>query len=260
MKKNFECVLVTGASGSIGRALAVEAAKRGAKKLFLLGRDVPRLEETEKTCLECGCAVQSASIDVRDREAMEKWIRGAVESHGIDLVIANAGRATGKESTINMRETFEVNLTGVLNTVFPAIDAFLECGQSQRRRQIAIISSMTAHLPLPQCPSYAASKAAVKSLGLSLRGFYMKKGIAFNVVCPGFVRSAITDRNSCPMPFFMEPERAAKTILDGLEKNIGLITFPLPLRFLSWLVSAMPWPVAGKILSTLPGKNGDNDE
>ena len=109
-------------------------------------------------------------------------------------------------------------------------------------------------LALASCPSYSASKAAVKTWGLANRRPLAREGIRMNVVCPGFVRSRITDKNTCPMPFFMEADRAARIILDRVDRNVGLISFPWPMRFASWLLAICPWRIAERISSMLPKK------
>ena len=93
-----------------------------------------------------------------------------------------------------------------------------------------------------------------------MRGFLRPEGIRVNVVCPGFVRSRLTDRNTCPMPFFMEAPKAARIILDRVERNVGLIAFPWPMRLAVWGMSLLPWRLAEFIGSLLPAKNADNTQ
>ena len=78
--------------------------------------------------------------------------------------------------------------------------------------------------------------------------------INVNVICPGFIRSRITDQNTCPMPFFMEADKAAEIIASRVEKNVGLIAFPWPMRFVAWLGSVLPNRVSEFIYSRLPYK------
>ena len=102
-------------------------------------------------------------------------------------------------------------------------------------------ASIAGYGPLKSCPSYSASKSFVKTWALSLRGMLKKEGIRVSVVCPGFVRSRITDQNTCPMPFFMEADKAARVILRRADRDVGLITFPWPMRLASWALSVLPW-------------------
>ena len=80
------------------------------------------------------------------------------------------------------------------------------------------------------------------------------EGIRVSVVCPGFVRSRITDRNTCPMPFFMEADKAAQIILRRADRNVGLIAFPWQMRFASWALSALPFRLNEFINRFLPAK------
>lgn len=122
------------------------------------------------------------------------------------------------------------------------------------RKAIAIVSSIAGYHGLPTCPSYSASKACVKAWGEGLRGSLKKYGINVSVICPGFVKSRITDKNTCPMPFFMSAEKAAAIIAERIEKNVGLIAFPWPLRFSAWLMSILPNRLSEFIYNRLPDK------
>lgn len=121
-------------------------------------------------------------------------------------------------------------------------------------KTIAIVSSIAGYHGLPSCPSYSASKACVKAWGEGLRGSLKQYGINVSVICPGFVKSRITDQNTCPMPFFMNAEKAAAIIASRIEKNVGLISFPWQLRFTSWLVSILPNRISEIIYNRLPEK------
>lgn len=260
MKRDLQySILITGASSGIGEALAITAARRGATALFLCGRNRERLDAIANRCKALGCEkVYHEIIDVADKDSTASWISRCDAIAPLEIVFANAGIATGKENTPNIRKTFDVNIGGCLNTVLPVIDIFKESPSNRKRRQIALTASMAAYAPLSTCPAYSATKAAVKTWGLSLRGMLKRDGIAVNVICPGFVRSRITDRNTCPMPFFMEADKAATIIINRLLKNIGLIAFPWQMRFPTWWLSTLHWRIAEIISSLLPEKNGDN--
>ena len=259
--KRPDCVLITGASSGIGEALAVECAKRGVRNIFFCGRDAARVAAVAEKCKEAARgsspAVRGTVLDVTDEAAVRSWLEECNALAPLEVVFSNAGIGTGIENEENVRRTFAVNVGGGLNVVLPAIDIFRRnaaAGIGSSRRQIAITASIAGYAPLSTCPAYAATKAAMKSWGLSLRGMLKREGIWVNVICPGFVRSRITDRNTCPMPFFMEADRAAKIMLDRLDGNVGLIAFPWPMRFGVWLMSALPWRVSEFISGILPEK------
>lgn len=124
----------------------------------------------------------------------------------------------------------------------------------EEKKSIAIISSMAGYHGLPTCPAYSASKACVKAWGEALRGRLKKQNINVNVICPGFVRSRITDKNTCPMPFFMEADKAAKIIAKGIARNKAVIAFPWPMRFAVWFLSILPNCISDYIYNRLPDK------
>ena len=74
------------------------------------------------------------------------------------------------------------------------------------------------------------------------------------MICPGFVRSRITDRNTCPMPFFMEADAAARTILRRADRDVGLIAFPWPMRLAAWAGGVMPQWMNELLNRMLPDK------
>lgn len=250
-------ILITGASSGIGEALALECTRCGARTLFLCGRDAARLEDVAARCRERGATVHAAVLDVTDESAARQWIEGCDAVAPLELVFSNAGIGTGVESEANIRRTFATNVNGNLNIVLPLLERFRAAPEGRARRQIVVTASIAGYAPLSTCPAYAATKAAMKSWALSFRKPLAREGIRMNVICPGFIRSRITDRNTCPMPFFMEADKAARIILDRVDRDIGLIAFPWPMRFATWFLSVCPWRLAEFISGILPEKNSD---
>ena len=194
--KKPNTVLITGASSGIGEALAVECARRGVRNIFFCGRDADRVSAVVRKCeaaaADCGSGTQvivrGEVIDVTDEDAVRRWLEECNAIAPLEVVFSNAGIGTGIENEENVRRTFAVNVGGGLNTVLPAIDVFRRNaaeGVGTRRRQIVITASIAGYAPLSTCPSYAATKAAMKSWGLSLRGMLGREGIRVNVLCPG---------------------------------------------------------------------------
>lgn len=233
--------LITGASSGIGEALAIACAERG-DELFLCGRNEARLKAVAERCGGANYRV----VDVADAVAMRAWMRETAKGGELDLVFANAGVSTGEETEENVRNTFAINVGGCVNTVLPAIEL--------KVRQIVLTASIAGYGPLKACPSYSATKACVKNWGLSLRGHLAAQGIKVNVICPGFVRSRITDKNKCAMPFFWEADKAARVILKRVEKDVPLIAFPWPMRLATWFLSCLPFRLNDLINKFLPKK------
>lgn len=254
--KNPCHILITGASSGIGEALALFYAQKGVT-LFLCAQNIERLGDVARRCREKRAEVFAEKIDVTNAAAMENWISRCDKIAELDLVIANAGVSAGPgktgESAEVTRKIFTVNVGGVLNTVLPALEKMKE----RHAGQIAMLSSLAGYRGLPSAPAYSGSKNAVRAWGEALRGHLKPEGIKVNVICPGFVVSRITEKNKFPMPFLMPASKAAIIIAEGLRKNKGRITFPLPLAFSAWLMSCLPACVAEFVLTKLPNKGSD---
>lgn len=249
----FKNILITGASSGIGAALAIYYADHGAATLFLCGRNKERLENVAEKCRYRGAYVETKILNVTDEQAMAAWIKECEEKAPLNLVFANAGVSTGEETKENIYNTFNTNVFGVLNTITPIIDIYKK-RKDGTPKSIAITASIAGYHGLPACPSYSATKACVKAYGEALRENLKKEGIHLSVICPGFVRSRITDKNNCPMPFFMEAEKAAAIIAKRVERNVGLIAFPFLMRLAVYLLSILPNAISGFIYGRLPHK------
>jgi short-subunit dehydrogenase len=246
-------ILITGASSGIGAALAAIYAAPGVR-LVLGGRDEARLEAVAMLCRQAGAAVEQATIDVTNREALIHWATQADVRQAIDLCVVNAGisagTAKGWEQAQQTHEIFAVNLEGACNTALAVIPPMLRRG----RGQIALMSSLASFRGFPGAPAYCASKAALRVWGEALRGDLWDAGIRVSVICPGYVESPMTARNDFPMPFLMPSDRAARIIKRGLGRDRARIAFPWPLYFGTWLLSLLPPGLTDPLLRNLPKK------
>jgi short-subunit dehydrogenase len=246
-------ILITGASSGIGAALARAYAAPGVR-LFLGGRDAGRLAEVAGSCRETGAHVETATVDVTDRAATAKWVLAADGRQPLDLVIANAGVSGGTggldESEDQVREVFAVNLAGVLNTVLPVVPAM----RRRRRGQIAIMSSLAAFRGVLTAPAYGASKAAAKSYGEALRPLLAADGVRVSVICPGFVKTPMSDANRYRTPLMISAEKAARIIRRGLARDKGRIAFPALAHAFAWTLAALPPAVGDWLLKRAPRK------
>lgn len=246
-------ILITGASSGLGAALA-EAYAGPDVRLSLAGRDAARLAAVGATCSALGAQTETSVFDVTEAQATADWVREADRAAPLDLLIANAGISAGTggggETATQARQIFAVNLDGVANTVLPA----MELMQPRGRGQIAIISSIAGFIGFPGAPAYCASKAAVRVWGESLRGDLAGSGLRVSVVCPGFIRTPMTDRNPFPMPFLMGPEKAAGIIVSRLARNHARISFPWPLYAAVRTLGALPPGLRDRLLRGAPRK------
>ncbi|MDE1901972.1 MAG: SDR family NAD(P)-dependent oxidoreductase [Alphaproteobacteria bacterium] len=246
-------ILITGASSGIGAALAVEYAAPGIC-LSLHGRDVARLESTAEQARRRGAVVALHNGDVTDAADMAAWIAARDAVRPLDLVIANAGISGGTsrqpETAAQVAAIFAVNVGGAINTIQPALDIMKKRG----RGQIALVSSLAGFRGFAGAPAYCASKAAIRVYGEGLRADMAPHGIAVNVICPGFVKTPMTDVNPFPMPFIMPADRAARIIRRGLEQNRARIAFPFAMYVCARILAAMPQAVMDAIAARMPRK------
>ena len=252
MQNNNDNIFITGASSGIGEALALYYAQKGVKNLYLVGRNKERLDEVTAKCRTYGAEVYSRITDVTMREEIRQFMFECEQIAPINIVFANAGVSTGEETPENIYNTFNINVIGSLNTIMPAVDIYKQ--RAEGKKIIAITASIAGYHGLPACPSYSASKACLKAYGEALRCSLAADGIQVNTICPGFVKSRITDKNTCPMPFFMSAEKAAEIIAQRIDKNIGLIAFPWPMRLATWFLSVLPNRLSDFIYAKLPHK------
>jgi short-subunit dehydrogenase len=260
-------ILITGASSGIGAALARAYAAEGVT-LHLGGRDRDRLEAVAADCRARGSRAVTRCQDVAEARGMAAWITEACAGGALDLVIANAGisgEAKAASGTPDGRpgeahalagKILAVNVAGVVNTVYPALEAMLKmpAPATGRRGQIAIMSSLAGFRGMPTAPAYCASKAALRSLGEGLRPAMARHGIGVSVICPGFVESPMTEGNPFPMPFLMPADRAAAIIKRGLARNRARIAFPLRLAAAAWLFGILPPAWTDPLVRRAPGR------
>jgi short-subunit dehydrogenase len=191
---------------------------------------------------------------------MADFIARAHAAQPLDLVIANAGISAGSggkgESLEQTRRVFAVNIEGVVNTLGPAIELMRQKPRAGTapRGQLAIVSSLAGFRGFPGAPSYCASKAAVKVWGEALRGELYRHGIEVTVICPGYIRTRMTEGNTFPMPLLMDADRAIRIIRRGLERNHARIAFPWLLQFMVRIIAALPPAWTDPLFRKLPKK------
>jgi NAD(P)-dependent dehydrogenase (short-subunit alcohol dehydrogenase family) len=244
-------VFITGASRGIGQALAKEYASLGAR-MVLAARNVEQLRElceeiNKKPCLPGGQTLRAPGkasyiqCDVTKRDEVSKAAEFAAEMMGtIDIAILNSGTshknwASNFDSEL-FKETIETNLFGVAY----GLEFFVPLMLRQGYGKIVGVSSLAGERGFPGSGAYSSSKAAVTRLLESARVDLKKYGIKVITVKPGFIRTDMTAKNEFGMPFLMQPEKAAKIIRRGIEKNKSVIQFPLGTVILTKITRMLP--------------------
>jgi short-subunit dehydrogenase len=247
-------ILITGASSGLGEEFAYQYASQGAK-LFLSGRDLARLNQVADVCRSKGAEVYAKTVDVTDRTEMHTWITGITAQHGLDLVIANAGISGGFsgqaiEDITKDYKIFDINLIGVLNTIYPALPHMV----AKKSGQIVLISSLAGYVPMPSAPGYSASKVAVRFYGEALRSKLAAFNVNVTVICPGFIVSRMTAANDFQMPFLLETKDAVSRMIREINKKNPRITFPWQMSIALKIMALLPAKLSSAIFAWLPDK------
>lgn len=184
------CVVITGAAGGLGTALAERYAAAGAK-LALLDLDAARVEGLAARLRAQGAAATAHACDIADEAACFAAIASTERALGaIDLLVNNAGvsaRLLLRDATPEIaRRVMAVNYFGALHATQAALPALVE-----RRGQIVVVSSVAGFAPLVGRTAYAASKHALHGFFDSLRAELHGAGVAITIACPSFIATGI---------------------------------------------------------------------
>lgn len=187
--------IVTGGATGIGRAVALEFARGGTNVAFnyidLPGRDIVEQALLTETALRAfGVSVYSERCDVRDQDAVERFVhRVKAELGGVHCLVNNAGitrdAAMWRLSSEHWRDVMDTNITGA----FHCIQAVARLFRAQRGGKIVNIASIQAFHPSFGVAAYAASKAALIGLTRSAAIELGPSNVNVNAVAPGYVRT-----------------------------------------------------------------------
>jgi short-subunit dehydrogenase len=238
-------VVITGASSGIGRALAVELAKRGYA-LGLTARRMPLLEALRGEIRSANGAdrpVELATLDVCQTASVRPALHELFgRLGGVDTVVVNAGandltRVGGSDldKELNLIQT---NLAGAIATVNAAVEHFLARG----RGHVVGISSLASRQPLAKQAAYCASKAGLSMYLRSARMELRRKGVSVTDILPGYVMTDIVEGVDIgKIPFAVPATKVAREMVRLMEKKAEV-----------GIVPGFPWRLVRPLLGHLP--------
>jgi short-subunit dehydrogenase len=238
-------VIITGGSSGIGAALARELGGRGWS-LALLARRAEALDQVRASLPGKAVAI---ACDVTDSAAVERAVRrGEAELGGtFDLAVANAGVGIpGHATKFNLadaEQTIRVNVLGMIYLFAATIPSMVD----KRSGRFAGIASVAGLRGLPTAAAYSASKAAMQAFLEASRIELAPYGVGVTTVNPGFIATAMTEKNKYKMPFLMHADEAAKVIADGIERGKRVVQFPLATSLLMRFLRILPDAIYDRI-------------
>jgi NAD(P)-dependent dehydrogenase (short-subunit alcohol dehydrogenase family) len=225
-------VLITGASEGIGREMAIQLAREGAR-LVLASRNRERLRAAAEACTGLGARALAVPTDVAEQQACRELVAAAVKEFGrLDMCINNAGISmyapfSAIDDPSLLEHILRVNFLG---TVYCTSYALPHLKKTQGR--IVAISSLLGKISAPGGSGYAASKHALRGFFDALRPEVRADKISVTVAYPGFIRTEIYKRffdakgqfapdMSARIPAWamMPVERCARRILQAARRR-----------------------------------------
>ena len=217
-------VWIIGASTGIGAALAMQLHTLNAR-VAVSARSADKLNEM---VARFGAAralalpldiTKVATINSAEAELVATW-------GGYDLVVFMAGDYTAMRAwELDLKvakQMVSINWEGFLNGLSIVIPRFVQA----QAGGIALVSSVAGYRGLPKSLVYGPTKAALINLAEVLYLDLKDKGLDIYLICPGFVKTPMTDKNDFDMPSLISPEQAAAEIIKGFEKGMFEIHFP----------------------------------
>ena len=241
-------IWITGGSSGIGKSLAYKFANEGWQVAISARR-----ENLLKEISESNEKIKSFPLDVTDKVKCKEVFEQIKNYYGdLDVCFFSTGTWSPKEEkdidVEQIENVFKVNFFGTINTI-KAVEGHFK---NKKNGIITIVSSIAGYRGLPNTTGYGPSKSALISLAESLYFDFERYNVRVCLVCPGFIKTPMTDKNDFKMPFLKTSEFAADKIYDGLiNKKQFEIHFPkeltLTLKFFKLLPSKVYFYLVKKL-------------
>jgi len=246
-------VLITGASSGIGRASAIQFAKKGAN-LILVARSKAKLNQLDKELSKFNISTLVCECDISDKFQVKKISEKILEKYGsIDILVNNAGFAIyGPVSDLNIEEIESQMATNYFGMIY-CTKIFLPSMIKKKSGHIVNVASVAGSFGLPGIASYCATKFAMLGFSEGLKHELKETGVGVTVVSPIMVRTNFFEHSSFEnmskfSPISISAETVARAILKASNSSRLEIIVPSVVRIAVWLKSTFPYlinPILG---------------
>lgn len=246
-------ILLTGATGGIGRCLALELSRRGAR-LALVGRDRGRLDALVRAIEAAGGTASALAFDLERTDGHAGLVERAVDVlGGIDALINNAGQsrltAFTDEDEASLHKIFAVNVMAPMLLARAVLPHLLRRGAGT----LMNIGSVFGAIGYPYYAAYSASKFALRGFSEALRRELADKGIKVAYVAPRATRTgmngpaarALMSETGAAMD---DPEKVAWAIADALAHDLRELCIGMPERIFARVNGLLPGFVDGPLV------------
>lgn len=188
-------VVITGADGGIGKAIAQAFVAEGAQ-VAAIGHELKRIRKTADELSANGGIVEPFAVDLTDADSVDELARAVFKRFGTAHVLVNAAGGVGKFAPFDelTDEDWSKDIELNLMTAVRATRAFLPAMRKQKWGRVISIASESGVQPDADIPNYNASKAALIAFGKSISKAYALDGVLVNSVSPAFIRTPLVER------------------------------------------------------------------
>lgn len=185
--------IVTGASRGIGKAIAIELGKRGAKVVVNYAKSTEGANEAVEAIKAEGGEAVAVQADVSNTKAAASLIKAATEAFGrLDILVNNAGTTRDQLIMMMPEEDWDTVITTNLKSAFNCSKAAVKTMMRQRSGRIINISSVSGVMGNGGQTNYSASKAGLIGFTKALAREVATRNITVNAVAPGFIPTDLT--------------------------------------------------------------------